>query len=175
MLGRRRGLPVIDRAADRRPARAWRRRRRRPRSPTTSGEAVSGEPELTFGFIGPGVGLLNELAIGQDRGLQLAIDDINAAGGVLGAPVAAVRVDEAAPDPIDGVVDQLVEQGADVLVGPVGSSSTVDLLPILERTSAAGLLGVGDGDVADGRRPRRPRSSAPRCATTTWPASSPTR
>ena len=58
-------------------------------SPTTSGETVSGEPELTFGFIGPGVGLLNELAIGQDRGLQLAIDDINAAGGVLGAPVAA--------------------------------------------------------------------------------------
>ena len=101
-------------------------------SPTSSGETVSGEPELTFGFIGPGVGLLDELAIGQDRGLQLAIDDINAAGGVLGAPVAAARVDEVAPDPIDGVVDQLVEQGADVLVGPVGSSSTVALLPILE-------------------------------------------
>ena len=78
------------------------------------------------------------------------------------------------PDPIDGVVDQLVGQGANVLVGPVGSSSTAAPPADPRRAIAAGLLGVGDGDVADGRRPRRPRSSARRCATTTSPASSPT-
>ena len=45
------------------------------------------EPTYTFGLLGPGVGLLNELMIGQERGLTLAIEDINAAGGVLGGPV----------------------------------------------------------------------------------------
>ena len=102
---------------------------------STAADVVSGEPELTFGFIGPGIGLLNELAIGQERGLHSPSADINAAGGVLGAPVAAVRVDESAPDPIDGVVDQLLEQGADVLLGPVGSSTTASLLPILAERS----------------------------------------
>lgn len=50
---------------------------------TPSEPTVAGEARLTFGYLAPGVGLLNTLAIGQQRGLTLAIDEINANGGVL--------------------------------------------------------------------------------------------
>ena len=93
------------------------------------------DPELVFGYLAPGVGLLNALAIGQERGLTLAVEEINAAGGVLGAPVAAVRTDESADRPVTDAVDELIEQGAGVIVGPAGSATTAELLPILEERS----------------------------------------
>ena len=79
--------------------------------------------------------MLNALAIGQERGLTLAVDEINAAGGVLGAPVVAVRAEESADRPLTDAVDELIEQGAGVIVGPAGSATTAELLPILEERS----------------------------------------
>ena len=76
----------------------------------------AGDPVLTFGFIGPGVGLLSDLAVGQERGLALAIDDINAAGGVLGGPVASVRADEPSSGAVGSAVDDLLGQGANCLL-----------------------------------------------------------
>ena len=93
------------------------------------------EPDLVFGYLAPGVGLLNALAIGQERGLTLAVDEINATGGVLGAPVAAVRAEESADRPIDAVLDELLAQDADVIVGPVGSATAATLIPILAERS----------------------------------------
>lgn len=102
-----------------------------PTETTASSGEPSGEPELTFGLLGPGVGLLDELVVGQERGLTLAIEDINAAGGVLGAPVASVRADESSGASIVSVLDELLSSGADVVVGPVGSASAIELEPVL--------------------------------------------
>jgi branched-chain amino acid transport system substrate-binding protein len=99
--------------------------------PTT----IAADPELVFGYLAPGVGLLNALAIGQERGLTLAVAEINAAGGTLGAPVAAVRAEESADRPLTATVDDLVEQDADVIVGPAGSATAAELLPLLEERS----------------------------------------
>ncbi len=93
---------------------------------------IAPEPELVLGYLAPGVGLLNALAIGQERGLTLAVDEINAAGGVLGAPVAAVRAEESADRPLTDAVDELTEQGAGVIVGPAGSATAAELLPLLD-------------------------------------------
>jgi branched-chain amino acid transport system substrate-binding protein len=93
--------------------------------------APPGKPVLTLGFLNPGAGLTSALVIGQQRGLQLAIDDINAAGGVLGGPLASVSATESADTALDTTVDGLVQQGAKVLVGPVGSDTATALLPIL--------------------------------------------
>ena len=62
---------------------------------TPSTEHAERAEEFLFGLMGPGVGLLRQAVIGHFRGLTLAIEEINAAGGLLGAPVASVRVDEA--------------------------------------------------------------------------------
>ena len=109
-----------------------------PAAETTPGTEPNGapatppaEPTFTFGLLGPGVGLLNDLMIGQERGLTLAIEDINAGGGVLGGTVTSVRVDESTDRPIDAVVDELVAQGANAILGPAGSSSAVQLVPVV--------------------------------------------
>jgi branched-chain amino acid transport system substrate-binding protein len=99
--------------------------------PTTA----AAEPELVLGYLAPGVGLLNALALGQERGLTLAVDEINAAGGALGAPVATVRADESADRPLTDAVDELIEQDADVILGPAGSASAAELLPVLAERS----------------------------------------
>ena len=96
---------------------------------------IAADPELVIGYLAPGVGLLNALAIGQERGLTLAVDEINAAGGVLDAPLAAVRAEESADRPLTDTVDELIEQEADLIVGPAGSATMAELLPILEERS----------------------------------------
>ena len=93
------------------------------------------EPALTVGYLKPGIGLLNALGIGQQRGLTLAIDEINAAGGVLGGPVAVVTAEESADRSIEAVLDDLLAQHPDVIVGPVGSASAAALLPLLAERS----------------------------------------
>jgi len=108
-------------------------------TPATSAEATgdtdagapTAEPVLTFGLLAPDAGLLNTLVVGQERGLRLALDDINTAGGVLGAPAASVSVAESADAPLSDIVTELVDQGAGVIVGPVGSETAADLLPVL--------------------------------------------
>ncbi|HEY5876770.1 MAG TPA: peptidoglycan-binding protein, partial [Ilumatobacteraceae bacterium] len=93
---------------------------------TPSTDAPS-EQEFLFGLMGPGVGLLDELVIGQVRGLTLAIEDINAAGGLLGAPVASVRVDEASGATTEDTLDALLAEGSSAVIGPVSSTSATDL------------------------------------------------
>ncbi len=104
-------------------------------APASATTAPAAEPAFTVGYLAPGVGLLNALGIGQQRGLTLAVDEVNAAGGVLGGPVAVVTAEESADRPIDAVLDDLVAQEPDVIVGPVGSSSAVAVTPLLAEQS----------------------------------------
>ncbi len=108
-----------------------------PAGPGTTGAPAepAGEAGLTFGFLAPGVGLLNSLAIAQQRGLTLAVDEINAGGGVLDGPVAVVTAEESADQPIEAVLDELLAEEPDVIVGPVGSASAASLTPILGERS----------------------------------------
>lgn len=102
-------------------------------APTTTTAAVDDTPAevaFTFGVLAPGDDLLDELAIGQERGLTLALDDINAAGGVLGGAVATVRADESVDEPIETTVESLIGQGANAILGPVGSASAVQVAAI---------------------------------------------
>jgi ABC-type branched-subunit amino acid transport system substrate-binding protein len=51
------------------------------------------EPTYTFGFLAPGEGQLAPFVPSQEQALALAIEDINAAGGLLGGPVRSIRDD----------------------------------------------------------------------------------
>lgn len=70
---------------------------------------------------------------GQDmlRGVELAVDQQNAAGGVLGKQIAIVQADDKA-DPATGVTvaDQMVAQHVAAVIGPYNSSVGTRNLPI---------------------------------------------
>ncbi len=96
---------------------------------TPAPSAVEVAPGFVIGFLAPGAGLLGDLATAQSTALTLALDDINAAGGVLGQPVGSVTV----PEPPGGTavegIDGLVAAGADVVLGPVSSDSAAVAIP----------------------------------------------
>ncbi len=102
-----------------------------PAAPGDTAEETVAEPAYTFALLAPGHGQLEPFVPAQERALELAIEDINAAGGVLGGPVASVHRDEATDVPIETDVDELVASGADAILGPVGSTSAVALVPLL--------------------------------------------
>nr|MCU0261534.1 peptidoglycan-binding protein [Ilumatobacteraceae bacterium] len=93
----------------------------------------AGEP-FVFGFMQPAPGLLRDLSTAQLTSIQFAVDDINAAGGVNGGE-ASLLVAEEPPggDPSDAV-RELVEGGANVILGPVGSTAALGILPALAET-----------------------------------------
>jgi branched-chain amino acid transport system substrate-binding protein len=97
----------------------------------TSTTVVPSTGALVFGLLGPGAGLLSELAIAQRNAVLLAIDDINSGGGVLDDQAAGVYAEEAAEGSAKGALAALLEQGADAILGPVSSSSAGQILPDL--------------------------------------------
>ena len=89
------------------------------------------EPTFTFGLLGPGDDELAELQLAQQRGVELAVADINAAGGVLEGPVGVVGADEDVETDLGDTLDGLIGQGANAILGPVSSATAVDLAPLV--------------------------------------------
>ncbi|SFU72244.1 ABC transporter substrate-binding protein [Alicyclobacillus macrosporangiidus] len=94
---------------------------------TGGGSAGSGDNTLTLGVITSITGADSEFGKAQKEGYEVALDEINAAGGILGKQVKLVYLDdkssaqEAAKD-----VDQLVSQyHAQIILGPYSSGSAL--------------------------------------------------
>jgi branched-chain amino acid transport system substrate-binding protein len=94
---------------------------------TTEGEA-SGEA-LVIGRILPETGPLSFLGAPMIVGFDLAIEDINAAGGVLGQDVEALEADEGeTPAVARESATRLVNEGAMAIVGAAGSGSSQEFI-----------------------------------------------
>jgi len=79
-------------------------------------------------------------AYGQDQvnAVNMAVDEINAAGGILGRQlVVQVEDDEKKPELAASLPQKLIDDGVDVIIGGMSSSSTMAGGPIAE---AAGML-----------------------------------
>jgi branched-chain amino acid transport system substrate-binding protein len=100
-------------------------------APATTTTAPAAIPKFNFGFIAPGAPLLLDLAYAQENALSLAIADINAGGGVLGAPVAAATMDDRTAGSVANAVTALVKGGANALLGPVGSTDAQTAIPVI--------------------------------------------
>lgn len=102
-------------------------------TPTPSGDGV-----LTIGTLFPASGTLAFLSRAQVAGVNAAVREINAAGGVNGAPVVVVSRDsgEASTQKAEESFADLVAQGADVVIGP---SSSVLAQRLLELAADAEL------------------------------------
>lgn len=105
---------------------------------TTPSETTvpSGDPGLVLGYVRPAPGLLAQLATAQEAAINLAIDDINAAGGVNGGPVALVAVDESLDGDTAAAVTSLIDEGAHMILGPISSTGSAAALQPLANSGA---------------------------------------
>lgn len=95
----------------------------------TDAPAAKGDGTLTVGSLLPATGNLSFLGPPEFAGVELAIKDINAAGGVLGKDVAYVKGDsggngEGDPEIAPEESAKLIKAGADVIVGAASSGVT---------------------------------------------------
>ena len=106
---------------------------------------------MTIGWVRPSTGRLASSFAPLYIGGLIAIDEINAAGGILGRPIVRKEEDdEASPAKQPTVMKKVIDAGALALVGPTGSSQA---LASLAFTTPAKLLQstyAFAADLADG-------------------------
>ena len=93
--------------------------------------APSGDGILRIGTLFPTTGATAFLGAAQVAGVNAAIREMNAAGGVLDAPVEVVNRDsgDASTETAEASFAALVEKGVDVVIGPSSSVLAERLLP----------------------------------------------
>ena len=93
-------------------------------APAESGDSASGGPIL-LGTISPNTGNLAAYGTAIMNGVNLAVEEINAAGGVLGSQIQVVNADDQG-DPTEcmNAFNSLVSQGVGLIIGSVTSSCT---------------------------------------------------
>jgi ABC-type branched-subunit amino acid transport system substrate-binding protein len=106
-----------------------------------------------IGWIRPTTGRLASSFAPLYFGGLIAVDEINAAGGILGRPISRVEEDdEASPAKEPGIVRKLREQDIGCFVGPTGSSQS--LASIAATTSAKTIQSTyaAAAEAGDGRK-----------------------
>ncbi|MDF5755966.1 ABC transporter substrate-binding protein [Spongiactinospora sp. TRM90649] len=107
--------------------------------PSTSAAQAKGDGTLTIGTLLPQTGDLAFLGPPEFAGVDLAIEEINAAGGVLGKPVAKIHTDsgDAKTDIASQSVDKLLQQKADAIVGAASSGVS---FTVIDKIVNAGVI-----------------------------------
>lgn len=120
---------------------------------------------LTIGTLLPQTGALKDTAPAEFAGVDLALQDINDGGGVLGQDVAVVHGDsgDASSDLASETVTDLLDRRVDAIVGP---ASTAVTLTVMDRIADADVIEISPADHDDiasaaDRRHRYFRTSAP--------------
>ena len=118
-----------------------------PTSPTPTpapqtlapGAQVTGDGILRIGTLFPATGAIAFIGPAQVAGVALAVADINAAGGVNGAPVEIVARDsgDAGSGTVEASFSELVAGGADVVIGPSSSVLAQRIIPLAVRARVA--------------------------------------
>ena len=90
-------------------------------APAESGDSASGGPIL-LGTISPNTGNLAAYGTAIMNGVNLAVEEINAAGGVLGSQIQVINADD--PTECMNAFNSLVSQGVGLIIGSVTSSCT---------------------------------------------------
>lgn len=103
---------------------------------------------LVIGTLLPLTGNLAFLGPPEVAGVQLAINDINAAGGVLGAPVQLVEGDsgDASTDTATQTVDRLLQSGVNAIIGAASSGVS---LTVIDTITGAGVLEFSPANTSD--------------------------
>lgn len=103
---------------------------------------------LTIGTLLPETGNLAFLGPPEVAGVQLAINDINAAGGVLGQPIKLVTGDsgDASTDTATQTVDRLLQSGVNAIIGAASSGVS---LTVIDTITQAGVMQISPANTSD--------------------------
>ncbi len=115
--------------------------------PAPAAPGATGGP-LTIGYLLPLTGSLAFLGPPEIAGFDLAIADVNAAGGVLGAPVAAEGSDsgDTSTDTATQSVDRLLQAGVNVIVGAASSGVSQT---VIDTITGAGVMQISPANTSD--------------------------
>src|SRR5512139_1132151 len=116
-------------------------------SPESSAPAAKGDGQLVVGQLLPQTGDLAFLGPPEFAGVDVAVNDINEAGGVLGKPVKTVRADsgDGSPNIAPGETDNLLAAKSDVIVGAASSSVS---LSVIDKIVNAGVLQISPANTS---------------------------
>ena len=108
---------------------------------------ATGDP-LIIGTLLPLTGSLAFLGPPEVAGANLAIQEINEAGGVLGQPVQLIETDsgDTSTDTANTSVDRLLAANADAIVGAASSSVS---LTVIDKIVNAGVLQISPANTSD--------------------------
>jgi branched-chain amino acid transport system substrate-binding protein len=103
---------------------------------------------MKIGTILPETGSLAFLGPPEIAGVQLAVNDINGAGGVLSQPVELLPGDsgDTTTDTANTTVDRELSQGVDVIIGAASSSVS---LKVIDKISSAGVVQFSPANTSD--------------------------
>ena len=103
---------------------------------------------LTIGSILPQTGSLAFLGPPEFAAFDLAVADINAAGGVLGVPVVGIPGDsgDATTDTANQTVDRLLSQNVDAIIGAASSGVS---LTVIDKITGAGVVQFSPANTSD--------------------------
>ena len=104
-----------------------------------AGSVAKGDGTLTVGSLLPSTGDLAFLGPPEFAGVDLAVKDINEAGGVLGKDVAQSKADsgDGTPKIAPGSVDKLLGANVDTIIGAASSSVS---LSVIDKIINAGVV-----------------------------------
>lgn len=102
-----------------------------PEPELTRAPAASGDGVLRVGVLAPSAGSAASQGLAQTAAVHAAAREINAAGGVLGAPVEIVvrTTGDASAELASQALAELIERGVDAVVGPATAGQLDAVLP----------------------------------------------
>jgi hypothetical protein len=114
-----------------------------PAALTNVVNAGAADNVLTYGGLLPITGSMSSLYPPEGAAAKLAVQDINAAGGVLGKPVVWIPGDsgDTSTDTAQVTIQRLLKQNVDAVIGAASSSST---LSVADKVTGAGVIQVSN-------------------------------
>jgi branched-chain amino acid transport system substrate-binding protein len=119
-----------------------------PGSGSSSAPAAAGDGVFKIGTLLPQTGSLAFLGPPEFAGVDLAIKDINEAGGVLGKPVTKSDTDsgDTSTDIASQSVNKLLTEKVDVIIGAASSSVS---LSVIDKITGAGVMEISPANTSD--------------------------
>ncbi|NUO96322.1 MAG: ABC transporter substrate-binding protein [Nonomuraea sp.] len=119
-----------------------------PAAPSSSAPAAKGDGTLTIGTLLPQTGSLAFLGPPEFAGVDVAIKEINEAGGVLGKPVTKYDTDsgDTTTNIASQSVDKLLAQKADAIIGAASSSVSES---VIDKITGAGAIQFSPANTSD--------------------------
>ncbi len=116
-------------------------------APAPAGQQSTADGTLTIGTLLPQTGSLASLGPPEFAGVNLAVKDINAAGGVLGKPIQKFDSDsgDASTNLASQSTDRLLSQKVDAIVGAASSSVS---LTVIDKITGAGTVMISPANTS---------------------------